>query len=256
MTLCTSYLKWRPHALEKACGFFCCLAKLKIYRIAFISQKVIFNGMTDKSGIEDTRMHGARPSWLIKQYCGLAKKGLALDLSCGHGGDAVYLAGRDFEVVALDRLQDNLERAYELAESKKVSVDLRNIDPREFKFHKERYSAIAANHLFQHIKKSDASDLAAKIIYSLRKGGLVLGSALTVNDPSYKEIRKKKIAEIEKNCFQLPNGWIYSFFDTREVLDMFPALQPVYYSETDYFESERTVESWRGLVEFVFRKIG
>jgi 2-polyprenyl-3-methyl-5-hydroxy-6-metoxy-1,4-benzoquinol methylase len=211
--------------------------------------------MTDKTGIEDDRTHGARPSWLIKQYCGLAKKGPALELSCGQGGDAVYLAGRDFEVIALDSLQDNLERVYELAESKKVSIDLRNIDPREFKFHKERYSVISANHLFQHLKKSEASDLAAKIIYSLRRGGIVLGSALTVNDPSYREIKKKKIAEMEKNCFQLPNGWLYSFFDTREVLDMFPALQPVYYSETDYFESERTGESWRGLVEFVFKKI-
>ncbi|NIP43005.1 MAG: class I SAM-dependent methyltransferase [candidate division Zixibacteria bacterium] len=209
--------------------------------------------MTD-SGINDSRMRSARPSWLVKQYCGLAKSGLALDLSCGRGGDAVYLAGQGFDVIALDIVQDNLERSYQLAENKNVSIDLRNIDPLDFKFHKERYSIIVADQIFQHLKKSQNVDLAAKIIYSLRKGGLVLGSALTVNDPSFKEIKKRKIAEIEKNCFQLPNGWLYSFFNNREVLDIFPDMQPVYYSESDYFESEHTGASWRGLVEFVFRK--
>jgi len=219
----------------------------------FHQQESYISAMTD-GGINNSRMRSARPSWLVKQYSGLAKSGRALDLACGQGGDAVYLAGQDFDVIALDNLQDNLERAYQLAENKNVSVDLRNSDPLDFKFHKDRYSIIVANNLFQHLKKSQSVDLAAKIVYGLRREGLVFGSALTVNDPSFKEIKKRKIAEIEKNCFQLSNGWLYSFFDNREVLDIFPAMQPVYYSETDYFRSQQTGASWRGLVEFVFKK--
>ena len=54
--------------------------------------------------------------------------GKALDVACGSGRDAVFLAGNGYEVVALDRLPDALERASELARGQGVSLQTVTVD--------------------------------------------------------------------------------------------------------------------------------
>jgi len=52
----------------------------------------------------------------------------ALDLACGTGRDAVYLAQSGFDVEAIDVLPDALERAADLARRNSVSVSVRCAD--------------------------------------------------------------------------------------------------------------------------------
>ena len=52
----------------------------------------------------------------------------ALDLGCGTGRDAVYLALHGWRVTAVDRLPDALDRARSLADLHGVTLDLRLID--------------------------------------------------------------------------------------------------------------------------------
>ena len=52
----------------------------------------------------------------------------ALDLGCGTGRDAVFLAMRGWRVTAVDRLPDALDRARSLAELHDVTLDLRVLD--------------------------------------------------------------------------------------------------------------------------------
>ena len=56
------------------------------------------------------------------------KPGRALDLGCGTGRDAVALAMRGWEVVAVDRLPDALERARSLAALHSASLTLLALD--------------------------------------------------------------------------------------------------------------------------------
>ena len=58
----------------------------------------------------------------------LERVGRALDLGCGTGRDAVFLAMRGWQVTAVDHLPDALERAQSLAELHGVALDLRRID--------------------------------------------------------------------------------------------------------------------------------
>ncbi|RLA01052.1 MAG: hypothetical protein DRQ47_08630, partial [Gammaproteobacteria bacterium] len=46
----------------------------------------------------------------------------AIDLACGAGRDSVYLAGRGWDVTAIDNKQDTLERCQRLAKSSQVSL--------------------------------------------------------------------------------------------------------------------------------------
>ena len=198
--------------------------------------------------------HAVKPSSLVKQYYSLANAGPALNLGSGEAGDALFLAERGYDVISLDESQENIEKAIKQAEHYNLTIDFRTVDLTRFKFHRNRYSLIVANHRFQHLKKSAVADLAAGMIHGLKKGGMLIGASLTVNDPACKKMRQNKVPMVEENCFLLPNGWVYSYFQPREILELFPGLQIIHYAETDYYDSKQGQAQWHGLVEFVFKK--
>lgn len=68
------------------------------------------------------------PSPLVGRWAGDLPSGRALDLACGSGRDAVFLAMRGAEVTAIDILPDALEQAALLAQRHAVAVDLRQGD--------------------------------------------------------------------------------------------------------------------------------
>jgi len=196
-----------------------------------------------------------KPSSLAMQFCNIADPGTALDLELGDGGNALFLASKGFEVIALESSQEKIERVLKTADNQSLSIDFRNTDLKKFQFHKNRYSLIMADHIFQHHKKSAVHDLAAKICYGLKKGGVLIGAALTVDDPAYKEMCRKRIPMIEDKCFMSPGGWIYSFFGPREILQIFTDLKILHYSETEFYDSQIGQSQWHGLVEFAFKKV-
>lgn len=61
------------------------------------------------------------PNAWLEQIARELTPGRALDLGCGAGRDALYLAGLGWEVVGVDRLPDALERAGRLAERYRLS---------------------------------------------------------------------------------------------------------------------------------------
>jgi 2-polyprenyl-3-methyl-5-hydroxy-6-metoxy-1,4-benzoquinol methylase len=196
----------------------------------------------------------SQPSSLVKQYHSLANPGPALNLGSGEAGDALFLARQGYDVISLDESQENIEKAHKQAEHHNLTIDFRTVDLTEFKFHKNRYGLIVANNRFQHLKKSAVTKLAAGIIYGLKKGGMLIGATLTTGDPACRKMRQNNVQMVEENCFILPNGWIYSYFKPREILELFPGLQIVHYAETDYYDSKPGQAQWHGLVEFVFKK--
>mgnify|MGYP005748931387 CR=1 FL=1 len=61
----------------------------------------------------------------------ITRPGLALDLGCGGGRDAVFLAEQGWQVTAIDNQARVLERAQSLAESRRVSVNWLEADLRQ-----------------------------------------------------------------------------------------------------------------------------
>ena len=197
----------------------------------------------------------SKPSLLVRQYYTMAEAGTGLDLHCGAGTDCLFLAKNNFAMIGLDSNPDQIEKALRNAAKADLEIDCQTMDIRTFKFHKNRYNLILANHLFQDYHKSEISLICEKIQYSLKKNGLLIGCGLNVDDPSCRALRKKKIPQAEENSFQITPQTVRSFLEPREILDYFPTARVVYYSENEYFESDRNQAGWHGLTEFVFRKI-
>ena len=83
--------------------------------------------MTSSAARWDERYRGApavaAPSDLLVRFSSLLPPGgRALDVACGAGRNAVYLAERGLEVVAVDRSREGLQQGRELARARQCRV--------------------------------------------------------------------------------------------------------------------------------------
>jgi len=197
---------------------------------------------------------GNKPSSLVKNFASLAQTGRALDLGMGEGRDTLFLARQGFSVTGIDHSEVGIEKCLSRAEKEGLQVNAIIGDVRKFKIARAKYSLIVANSLFQYITKSEAQGVARHIMQGLKKGGVVIASVFTYDDPRYKEF-KRKTTELEPGSFLSVNGDIYSLYDFRELLCFFDPLRLLYYSEYDYLHNHGgRGEHWHGVAELVARK--
>ncbi|MBP6875816.1 MAG: methyltransferase domain-containing protein [Candidatus Eisenbacteria bacterium] len=107
------------------------------------------------------------PSPLVRCWADAIAPGPILDLGCGAGRDAVFLALRGHAVVAIDRLPDALEKARDLSARHAVSLDLRLSDLRKDAVPGSEYAAVLSIRYF-------SGALLDAIARVLRPGGLWL----------------------------------------------------------------------------------
>jgi len=196
-----------------------------------------------------------KPYDLLRQYINLAPSGKALELAASEGQNVFFMADRGHEVTVVDSSQEKIEKLLKLADKKNIRIDFRNTDLLEFKANKSQFAVINMKSVLIHLSKTEGAKLIENLIYGLKKGALLIGTVLTTDDPSCKEMLKKKAELIEANCFRLPNGWIYSYYKHREILELIPSLQVLYYSENEYYKRGSAKSRWYGVAEFVFKKI-
>lgn len=115
--------------------------------------------------------------WLPKT--GL-KKGVVLDLGCGPGADAEFLAKAGFMVDAIDKSEIAVRNAK--TRCKDLKVDVLQGDFREFEYRENYYSIIYAHNALPFVPKDDLVALVATFRKSLVTGGYVI---VTVFGPEH-----------------------------------------------------------------------
>ncbi|BCD60326.1 MULTISPECIES: bifunctional 2-polyprenyl-6-hydroxyphenol methylase/3-demethylubiquinol 3-O-methyltransferase UbiG [unclassified Nitratiruptor] len=103
----------------------------------------------------------------VQQFFSLAKKGKALDIACGLGQNAKFLAQNGFEVDAVDISEVAIEKLQNLSN---IHAFCQDIDAFEFK--KEYYNLIICTNFFDR-------SIAQKIIDSLKKDGIFICEVFT-----------------------------------------------------------------------------
>ena len=121
----------------------------------------------------------ARPNRLLVAEVGELSPGRALDLGCGEGRNAVWLATRGWSVTAVDFAGVGVDKGRRLAEAEAVSVEWVVADLRAYEPAADAYDLVIA--LYLHVPAPDRRTIHAAAVRSLRPGGtfLVVGHDLT-----------------------------------------------------------------------------
>lgn len=109
-----------------------------------------------------------------------------LDLGCGAGRHAIYLAKCSFEVVGVDVSQSALKIAKKWARLEKLhNVRFLQATMTDTPFGNSQFDAVVSVSVIHHALKKDIDETINEIHRILRKNGLFLANLASVSDPRY-----------------------------------------------------------------------
>lgn len=97
---------------------------------------------------------------------------IVLDIGCGEGKDAVFLARNGYRVMAFDYAESGLNKARSLAANYQVDVDFFRADIHDYRLQKQ-VDIIFSSGAFHYIKKNLRAEIADNIKEHVASGGLI-----------------------------------------------------------------------------------
>jgi SAM-dependent methyltransferase len=141
---------------------------------------------------------------------GLIRPGTALELGCGTGADAVYMAQKGFEVTAVDSSPLALERAHLLAEEVGVPVRFVLQDIFEFVKSRETFDFVYDAGFYHFIRSYDLSRFLDLLWRVTRPGSYYLSLA-----GSTKETAEGGPPQVSEDDIRMELGRAFEFVHVR-----------------------------------------
>jgi SAM-dependent methyltransferase len=139
-------------------------------------------------------------------------RGRALDIACGKGRNAIFLAKRGFDVAAMDISPVALEEARKRAAEKKLNVIWLQADLEHVQLSENAYDLLVN---FNYLQRS----LIPRIKASLKPGGFVVFDTYLIDQPT--------IGHPKNPAYLLQHN---------ELLDLFRDFRVLCYREGEFFE--------------------
>ncbi len=112
------------------------------------------------------------PNVFLVSEVGEMTPGRALDVACGEGRNAVWLAERGWQVDAVDFSQVAIERARELARQRGVEVNFTVADVTRYRPEPDAYDLVVI--LYLHLPPEQRRDVIARAREAVASGGTML----------------------------------------------------------------------------------
>lgn len=146
-----------------------------------------------------------------------------MDLGCGAGRHAIYLAKCNFEVVGVDASESALRLAKRWARQERLhNVDFLQATMRDMPFNNSKFDAVTSVSVIHHALKKDIDATINEIYGILRKNGLFLANLTSVSDPRY-----GVGAMVESRTFKTPEAYeqkrfeeLHHYFTEDEVIKL------------------------------------
>jgi SAM-dependent methyltransferase len=174
---------------------------------------------------------GAEPDPLLKAHFDLIDRNRpVLDIGCGQGRHAFYLARRGFSVDALDPSSVGLEQVARTASREALSI--RTIcggfaDLGELKV---EYGCILIFGLIPLLNRDEIGELVETVEATLGPGGTLFLTAFGTWDPAYPNHESTR--EMEGSAsFRSIDGSLGTFLEPGEIVNLFPFLEVLDHQE-------------------------
>lgn len=121
--------------------------------------------------------YGTQPNEFLASVANMIPPGRVLSLAEGEGRNAVYLAGRGYDVVAVDASAVGLEKAKQLAKERGVRISTQVADLNGFQIEPESWNGIVS--IFCHLPAAVRATLYRAAVHGLKPGGVFVLEAYT-----------------------------------------------------------------------------
>jgi SAM-dependent methyltransferase len=118
-------------------------------------------------------IYGDAPNDFLVQMAGrLPRSGLALDIGAGQGRNALFLASRGLDVLAVDQSEVGMRKAQQLAQSRNLTLRTQAADLQEFDAEPTSFDVVSS--IFVHLPAALRALVHRRVRAWLRPGGLFL----------------------------------------------------------------------------------
>src|SRR3954470_1244677 len=121
--------------------------------------------------------YGTEPNDFLAARVEAITPGPVLELGCGEGRNAVFLAGRGYAVTAVDQSAAGLRKAEQLAAERGVSITTVQADLGALAIEPGHWAGVVS--IFCHLPRAVRLPLYAAVVRGLRPGGALLMEAYT-----------------------------------------------------------------------------
>ncbi len=128
----------------------------------------------------------------------------SLDLGCGTGTEAIYLAEQGFESHGIDISAAGLALAYDKMRRLGVAVEFRRGNVLELPYPKGKFGFVNDRGCFHHIETRDRPQYAREVARVMRRGGVfLLRGAAEVTEEHFVPLRGEELVELFQKDFHL-----------------------------------------------------
>ena len=132
---------------------------------------------------EENFAYGEEPNAFVAAVADRLPPGRALEIGCGQGRNAVFLAQQGLTVTGVDSSEIGLERGAELAARRHVDVEWMKVDLNSFEPGHGCWEVIVST--FVHLPPDLRRDVHRKLVEALHPGGVLVLEAYTPKQLDY-----------------------------------------------------------------------
>lgn len=148
--------------------------------------------------------------------------GQGLDLACGQGRNAFYLASLGFSMYGVDESSEAVSRMGELADQRRLSVCGKVVNLADLEIEPQSYRIIVAYTALDHLDAAAGERLAQSMMAGLEPGGYLFAAVFMVDDPGCSG-RGGDVSETA--------AYVRHYYRPGELREQFSALAPLAYQE-------------------------
>ncbi len=155
---------------------------------------------------------------------------VGLDLGCGEGRYALFLARKGCRVICVDRSRAGLQKLEQAAGSEGLPISPLLMSVADFNFIKSSYDIIVAATILDHLDDDLRPEVLKGIKSSLKPGGTLYANVFTVKDPGCQAV-KTNTSSTEPDDISDTSAFMAHYFERDELKDMFNGFEICYYYE-------------------------
>ena len=183
-------------------------------------------------------------------YNELIPKGKVLDLGGGEGRNAIFFAGKGYDVTLVDKAETAVKRCELTAKEKGLKIRTKQEDILATAIEPSQYSLIIFSNVLSFFNEAAIKRLIEKAKSGLKLGGLIYIQCFSTDDPSYMRYKEKQKGH-KGRTFILNGGEYRHYFTKAEVLQRLSDFKSISIAEKSFLDIGHGKPHYHGVIEYL-----